>query len=460
MPVETQHPDYRKALPDVEKVEDCLAGEHCIKSKREKYLPVPGGMKQEYLTKKSEGAYLDYLARAQFPDFPIDSLNAMVGLAFKKPPAVELPSAMEYLNKAATPDNEGLHSFARKVVRNALKGGTYGILVDSSLTGGQPYLCGYRQSNIINWIENTGEGSLSLAVLQESYVEDESDEFEPKYATQYRVLRLADGRYSIQIYKKSADNAGEVIEDEIFPTLSRNGDRFKSIPLFFAGSTDVQAGTHPIPMLGLCQHALKYYELSADYYHDLHQNSISQIVATGVDEKELPGVIGGGIWAFEQPEAKVDYLKKGSHADENRIALQDSRAAGMLSGAKVLDSGQPESGEARGKRQDDQQATLHGVVAHAGEAIESALKAIAFWMGLNEDEVSFKPNLDFSTKDVDSAILEAMIKAKAIDILPAVAVQKAFAEAGATEMTPEEMDEARESERDLDFSDASEPRDI
>ena len=84
--------------------------------------------------------------------------------------------------------------------------------------------------------------------------------------------------------------------------------------------------------------------------------------------------------------------------------MESQKNSAVEAGAKVLDAGSNESGEARKARQNDQHASLHTVVKAAAEAIEQACKYAALWLGLDASEIRFTVPLEFA-QDIDPQVL-------------------------------------------------------
>lgn len=88
--------------------------------------------------------------------------------------------------------------------------------------------------------------------------------------------------------------------------------------------------------------------------------------------------------------------------------MQDQKSSALEAGAKVMDTSQQESGEARKARQSDQYASLASVVTTVAEGVEQVLTYIAELIGAS-DEVTFSVKPEFSAFAVDTAMLQQLV---------------------------------------------------
>src|SRR5262245_15382222 len=121
------HPEYTRALPEWQRLRDCLAGEAAIKARAEEYLPRLGGQTDE--------EYRRYLQRASFYGGAARILQDCLGAAFRRSPAVNLSGSgpAEATLKTFAVDSDlagaGFVDYARTVMREVLSVGRAGTLV-------------------------------------------------------------------------------------------------------------------------------------------------------------------------------------------------------------------------------------------------------------------------------------------------------------------------------------------
>ncbi|WP_407730797.1 DUF4055 domain-containing protein [Pseudomonas helleri] len=413
MPVQSTNPDYDDHIGEWEMMDDALEGECAIKRK-ERNLPKPSGMVE---AEKKDGAgnkylYENYTARAQYEHWVRDSLRSMMGLVSRLIPEIELPSGMQGLLDNATADGFGLKQLFFRMVRQAISHGRVPLVVNID-ENGDPYFSTYAARNAINWdtADQGGRQDLVLAVFRE-FRKKGSDRYSHDCDTVFREFFMSD-----DVCYTSVRNEGGELVDEEKPLGSTGADNrlvrgLSYIPVIYCGSTDNSPDVDEVPLLSMARAALKSYQISADYFTSLHQTSHPQPWVSGLDEGIELSVTGPSAAWDLGPNGKCDYLEfQGSGIEANRQAMSDQKNAALEAGAKVMDVGGTESGEARKTRQNDQHATLHSIVVTAAEAVEQGLRYAAEWKGYDPKQVKFKVTPEFVVAGVDPQLAAQLLQA-------------------------------------------------
>lgn len=415
MGVETKHPQYVEFELDWRDMQAALKGEREIKRSGVEYLPMTAGMIEANRTCDSGSlVYKTYKQRAQFQEWVKDSIRSMIGLVSRQESKKEVKhKVLEGLIDQATDDGFGLDELFVRSVANGVEFGRYGLLSDFD-DSGKPYIAMYDALSIINWkVGNVGgRRDLTLVVLKEDHL-NADDEFSHDVETVYRVLDLDEsGFYRVRLFKD-----GDLIET-IEPKFGST--RVSFIPFVFGGSINNSHEINPIPLLTMARCSIKHYQLSADYFQSLYMTAHPQPYAIGIDgpkqewseEHECMVDVDDGlrftgatsVWLLP-PNSEVGYLEiNGNGISLIREEMEIQKNTAVEAGAKVIDAGSNESGEARRARQDDQHATLHTIVAAASNAIEQSIKYIAEWLKLSTDGIVYSVPLEFSAQ-VDSTML-------------------------------------------------------
>lgn len=447
MPVTTTHPQYDEKLADWELMRDSLGGETAIKAAGVGYLPKTSGqLALEHQARTDETAlltltearevYQAYKARAQYPLWVKDSLRTMMGLVARQEPEINLPARLASLETEATADGFSLKTLFLRVVADLLTYGRKPLLADWD-DAGRPYVAAYTALDAINWREGDmgGRRDLMLTVLRESV--HSGDEYSHDSDERYRVLDLSEGAYRVRVIDKS----GQSVEDE--EEVGTDAGPLRFIPLVFAGSTDNNSDTDEIPLLTMAKAALKSYQLSADYYTSLHYTSHPQPwIAADMGDKQLS--VSGPMAAWELPEGgQVGYLEfTGSGIEANRTAMEDQRNAALEAGARVIDTGSAESGEARKARQNDQHTSLYSVVVTAAEAIEQVLRYFGYWLGMPQsdiDNIVFRVEPKFSREEIDAAMMGIVRDLRLAGEVPQEVVFESLRKAQVTSLSDDEL---------------------
>ncbi|MCK0877025.1 DUF4055 domain-containing protein [Acinetobacter pittii] len=395
MAVTDKHPQYIAAQKAWLIMRDAVAGEEEIKQAQTKYLSKSAGMIEAEKQGDTAGAiYKAYLSRAQYPLWVQDSLRTMIGLVSKLEPNIVIESSLlKGLIDNATNDGFGLKQLFIRICLELLEYGRCGLLVDVDANG-VPYFALYDALSIINWKENSIDGrkDLKLLVLEEQF-DNSEDEFGHDTRTVHRVLSMDNGALTVRLFDGSA------VEDKT-PDLGKNMLSFT--PFVFCGTTDNSAHVGTVPLLTMAKAALKYYQLSADYFQSLHHTAHPQPWINGLDDDADISVTGVmAVWDLPG-ESQCGYLEiSGNGIELTKKEMDAQKNAALEAGAKVIDTNTQESGEARRARQDDQHASLHSIVMCAAAAIEQAIKYAAQWLKLNPSKYAFTVEPEFIVQQYD-----------------------------------------------------------
>lgn len=413
--ISTQHPEYIAHLPVWELMRDALKGEREIKLRGVKYLPIPPVLRDNLTTETERTLVLydAYKARGQFPEWAVETRRAMVGLASKLKPEIALPPRLEHMRDNATADGFTLNQLFLRALREVLVYGRVCLVVDVDHAG-LPFIAVYNTFSAVNWQSSVVDGRhrLSLVVLREMRPTPNRDKYSHETVETYRELSLNESNhYEVVCY----DKAGQEIDR---PTAHRaDGSELDEMPVVFCGSTDNSPAVDEVPLQSVVQHALKFYQVSADYYASLYYTSHPQPYTTdggagvtdpdGNNTGEVDFTVSGPSVVWSLPYgATCGYLEfTGSGIEANYKDMQTQRSAAAEAGSRVMDVGGQESGDARKARQNDQRATLSTAVTTVAESIEQVLRIAARWLGVDDKEVRFSVVPDFSDVEVDPQML-------------------------------------------------------
>lgn len=467
MPVSDQAPQYEHSLSKWTLVRDCVAGSKAVKSKTTAYLPDPEDKESlnayqgdQYANIRSRELrrmtkrYSDYIYRAQFVNVTARTRNAMVGMAFRNPPEVELPNGLEYLEDNATGEGRSLEHLAKDTVGDLLEVGRIGLLVDypeaeEGLTASQVAMMNlqaniktYPAESIINWKTSVigGEEVLSLVVLQEAYSVAE-DEYGHDSETQYRVLKLEEGRYTVEIWR----------EDDLFAIAQPrqgNGQYLDRIPFVMAGTYNNNPDVDDAPLYDIAELNIGHFRNSADYeegvyihgqpmtHLDTGEMSATQFMDTnpnGVESGSRRGVVtqGGGTLTLVQAQANSAAFEAMTHKEQQMVAI----------GARLIEpNGQAETAEAARIKHAGDNSVLTNVVQNASEAIRMAIEWCGWFMNVT-GEVVFNINEDFYDKETSPQLIMAKIQLLDRGIIAKSDIRRGLRQSGQLERTDDEIDE-------------------
>jgi hypothetical protein len=435
MSIQTEHPDYQDRLPDWQIMRDTVGGARRVKKKLFTYLPATSGMVADGAKKAQEpgwSAYQAYLSRAVFPNAVDDAVKVLVGAMHRKPAKIEVPDAMKEMLDVATRERDTMENLLRKINEEQLLTGRIGLLVDVMPGRDVPHFVPYVAESITNWDEVSPDAfavnELQMLVLKEIIIERVAI-FEWMTVTRYRACLVspdyANGEpVTDPMYQTFTEDFGQsdqnvVTTDPIIPKFK--GNPLKQIPFVCIGSNDLTMTPDEIPLLGLADYALVVYRGEADFRSTLFMLGQDTLVTIGEDpgedgdEKATSTRIGVGAKISLPLQGDAKFIGVSSEGlPEQRRALVDDHTKLREMGSRLLEprSGQAESGEALKVRVAAQTSTLLQLAITAAAGLEKALKIAAEWMGLNPDDVTVTPNLDFAETKAKTTELRDLMDAR------------------------------------------------
>lgn len=405
---------YTEAVRLAKRVRDCVAGQDAVKAAGVCYLPIPNPQDWESTVESKKTAalrrYEAYKQRASFVNVTGRTHEGLSGAVMREPPTISLPPQIEYALEDCDGAGTSLEQLGADVIGELLEAGTFGLLVDFPRSAGvrsaaedrslglRATVARYPLESIVNWrAERIGaDYRLTLVVLAEK-AEIPQSEFSIKVEDRYRVLRLAEGRYSVTLY----DDAGDIVGPEHFPADSA-GQPLTEIPFAWVGSRNNRFGYQKPPLIDIADVNLAHYHNSADFEEALFISGQPTLVLwsemSGADFREAnpDGVqlgsrsgiflgVGGGAELLQfnaggalatEMEAKLGVMVQlGARLITARTGTQTAEAARIDASAES--------------------SALAKIANNASEAIEKALEWMALFMGGDPAQVEFELNKEF-----------------------------------------------------------------
>lgn len=370
--IQTLHP----ALSTIRRLEwqimrDCMDGEGAVKQRGEEYLTCPPGYKAQ--ADGGKELYLAYIKRAQFPELLAPSVAAMIGIIHGREIRIDMPEAMEYLWEDCDGSGLPLEAFHRRITRELLVIGSYAILTDAPVEGGDPYLAGYPRDLLINW-------DSEWYVLNETHMQRKG--FAWEQLEQYRLLTVDNGFFVPWIYEAG----GEMQELSV---RGRGGAALSRIPFVVGTAMDLSPRIEAPPLIGVARAALAIYRKSADQENSLYMSGNPTLVAI---DGPAPSVVGAGVvhemYSAAGQSADLKYVEPSNTGLKDRRAEMDAdRMAAVMAGARLFeDRSAMESGEAKRLRYASETATLVSIAQNSCLLLERALRNAAMIMGMSDDQ--------------------------------------------------------------------------
>ena len=384
MSVTAVHPDYAAWEAQYQILGDVYRGEPAIKDAGKGYLPERAELACDEPVVAAE-RYRKYKMRARAPDYLSRAVETLAGMMHREGPSIELPARLQYLLEDATGEGESLHDVLREINAGQLLYGRSVPVLDIGKDG--PVVRIYSAPALRNW----GDG---WAILSESH--PTLDGYEWAERTLYRVLKVEDGRYIVELL----DSAGKAEAEPQEPQYL--GRPFGRLPLVAINCSDLSLSIDRPPLLGLAHDVLSIYWADADYREALAVQGNATLVVSGLLAE--PGAEGRpvrvGLSSMIQVEIGGDakYAQPGDMGlAEQRQALDALHQSAQAKAGELLQLDQgTESGRALVTRLSARTANLRQIALSGAAGLERLLRMAAEWVGADPAEVKVAPNLDFA----------------------------------------------------------------
>jgi hypothetical protein len=280
----------------------------------------------------------------------------------------------------------------------------------------RPNILHYNATSIINWrSERMGaKNRLTLVVLSETYI-DSDDGFKEEIVEQFRVLRLVEGVYQVQIYRRStAQGSGAYgLVEEYIPT-SAQGASLNYIPFQFIGweNNDVEPDLPPLYDLSVLN--LAHYRNSADYEEASYIVGQPTLYMSGLTQSWVEDVLQGEVHlgsraAIPLPEGGSMGLIQALGNSMPKEAMDTKERQMVALGAKLVEQKtvQRTATEA-GLENASETSVLASAANNTAEAFRTALTWCMEFVGTTGD-VEFILNTDFAIHQLNPQQQQALL---------------------------------------------------
>lgn len=341
--VYSQHPQYLEMQEKWRRCRDCIAGEDSVKARGVEYLPRVG---------KTETDYIEYKKRASFYNAGGRTLMALLGALFRKPPQIELSEDLNYLIEECDDLTTPFPFFIRRIAREVLSVGRYGVLVDfprnpNSYKESRPYFVGYPAERIIDWevknkqlqrihIDLSPDGSVPGSVSGSVF--GSAIGLEPS-VKKLLVLELDESQnYRQRLYQREKGKWN--LKEENVP--KKEGKPLNILPFVMFSAVDLEISVKAPPLLDLVNVNLSHYRTHADLSHCLHFVALpTPYIISGskrLKASEEPILLGSSqAWYLEEGSSvgMLEFSGAGVSALEEKLKRDELHMAHL--GARLLE---------------------------------------------------------------------------------------------------------------------------
>jgi len=420
MPVSDTHPEYDDSVSKWQLVGDCVAGSKAVKKRDsgKAYLPMPNEIDQ---SQNNKNRYKAYLKRSNFVNFTAFAKKSLTGMVFRKPMVCDLPSRIDYLKDNANGGGLSLEQVIRSVLGETLEAARFGLLTDypkveenqtkAQTDQIQANILSYNASSILNWRTTVinGLSKLSLVVLHEPRQELSDDGFSYESVDNYRVLRLINGIYTVELYDED-----EEIYDTFQPTKS-NGSKWDIIPFTFVGAQNNDPQIDDAPLYDLAEINLAHYRNSADYEESCFLVGqptpiIAGLTQPWVNENFKDGLTLGSLGMIPLPEGGSASLLQAAPNQMPLEGMKNKELQMAMIGARIIqDKAGVEASATVKMRLSGQTSELAALVGNVESGIKLAIEWVGVFMG-TEGATELALNTEFYDSSLDAPQVMALIQ--------------------------------------------------
>jgi Domain of unknown function (DUF4055) len=370
--------EYLFWAPHWQTIRDCLMGEIVIKARGQRYLP--------RTDKQTDNEYKAYLERGTFYNATARTVAGLVAAVHTRAPIIDnLPDVVDITN--VTNDGQSFDMFMKRITKETVSLGRYGVMIDAPPEGGAPYCVGYDAEDIVDWaVTRVGSREkIDYVVLREiSRQRVRFTERTNELVEHYRVLFIdEDGIYKQRLYRDGFPNS----EYEEFTPLMQ-GRPMTEIPFLFIGPYDFGSDVEKPPILDIAllnlSHYRAYAQLEAGRFYTAMP--VYSVFLGGGGDEDAEFVVGPNVvWQLgredkvqlDEFEGKgLSHLESGLKTLEQQIAALGGKLATPTAGTAA------ESSDAAQARERSDVSFLGSMISMMSEAASRILSALALWHGV------------------------------------------------------------------------------
>lgn len=459
MPVEYVRREIASQLSKWTLIRDCLSGQQAIKDATTKYLPKPNPTDG---SEANVSRYKSYVERAVYYNVSRRTLDALVGQVFIREPITKFPDSLDILEDNADGIGVGLDQQAKKVLAEVMSYGRCGMLTDFPPMDGpaskqdidegyvRPTISVFHPWNVINWqtVVIGGRQLLSLVVIVEPYQTDD-DGFTTNFSNQWRVLRLVDRVYQVEIWRPTAAEGDKPASTFIYQTYQpkdANGNVLREIPFTFVGSINNDPTVDHAPLYDLATLNIAHYRNSADYEESCYLVGQPTPYAAGLTEHWVEEVLKGSIQLGSRaviplPEGGTAGLLQVSPNSMPFEAMQHKERQMVALGARLLEQKDVQRTYGEAQLEEASQMSILTSVAHnVSSAYELALQWCAQFTEstVKEEDIEYDLNTDFPASRMSPEERRQLVAEWQGSAISFSEMRKVLTKAGVAELSDEE----------------------
>jgi hypothetical protein len=362
--------------------------------------------------------------------------RGLIGKAFAKTPSITVPDELSYVNYDVDGAGASIYQQSQDVVRDVLRIGRSGLLIDFPTTEGEVSRADINSQNIfatitrfdarqiINWqLKRVGSKLQPVLITLQSSVNESMDGYEYQSIEIIIELCLTDGVYEQKEWRLN-DKKEWTLHLKTTPK-DGSGASLDYIPFVFVGSEcNTSHVDHP-PMYDLAKINVGHLNNSAIYEDSVFTVGQVQPWMSGLNQEtidlmkdnnmrigsgRLIGVPSGEVFDFAQ--ASPNMLAR--EAMNDKITMMIGLGAMYMQTGSVAKTASQVDGELMA-----QHSVLSLIAHNVSEAYSVALKMAGQFMGVSgEAEYQYNISQDFIEPETTPQMLTAMVASFLQGVLP------------------------------------------
>jgi len=438
------------------KIRIAISGQDEIKKSKENILaflpPLSGHLilnttSSNNSTIETNSKYDTYKEYAQWFGASGRTVNAMVGIVFRKVPKSETPKEIEPIIKDITLKNESAMNFSMEILREVISVFRCGVLIDmpqassNELTKKQienenlrPYARIYKTESIINWSEHVINNIMQtdMVVLKEEIESDDyTSSFENKKITQYRVLSLEpfpvempNGeidfsikyvqflvREQIEEDRKGKQKINFVQTETII--IKANDEFVRFIPFFPITEKGINWNLDYPNINALVDINISHFRNSANLENGLIWTGNPTPWVSGYGGKGNTLNLGSTEVLDLEQGGSAGYMEfTGSGLDPLRNSMKDKELLMATIGGRMLspNQGSNQTAETASIYRAGEQGILGSISNTVSDAMTRIIKIIALWSGVDDTSIYYKLNTDYVDRLINGSDMISLLQ--------------------------------------------------
>ena len=421
---EIQHPEYVQNKSKWQVVEDI-----CDSNYKPYVIPPMYTQSSNGNVEKTN----NYIARARFYNFTLNTANGLVGTALQKKPTIELSPALKYLEESATNNGLTLYQLLQLCIFENVKKGRIILLTDfpavpegttleeeTNNPALRARIYAYTAEEVETWaVDNTtGEEILTMVALREVNrvrVDNAPGQLEYVDCVQYKVFEIDENGECIFYIMDDLVNGG-IVEGGEPRVIKANGTTLDFIPVTCIGSENNDWHVDTAPMFPIAHANIGHLRNSASLEFNIEAHGritvgISSKMSTSQWQeaaKSNPMVFGADnyVWLGDGGDMKTYQAAPNQLASVAMTQKEDQIQ--KMGGQMLTTSSDNAPVETTRLNMNARLSPLETIVNNVVEGINTQLDYIAIFQGVPEDESYIQLPLEFTPKSADPAMIQAL----------------------------------------------------